>query len=108
MHDKYVIVDDSAYILGGRNTFDYFLGDYGFENKSLDREVDIQYRTGRGGKQRGKPLFQVEAYLTGSGIWMCAVCSMTMKDSRRKKGIQKQMELLKPVTRSFGKAGRLF
>ena len=27
MHDKYVIVDDFAYIIGGRNTFDYFLTD---------------------------------------------------------------------------------
>ena len=26
MHDKYVIVDETAYILGGRNTFDYFIG----------------------------------------------------------------------------------
>ena len=28
LHDKYVIVDDEAYILGGRNTYDFFLGDY--------------------------------------------------------------------------------
>ncbi|MCC8103666.1 MAG: phospholipase D family protein [Clostridiales bacterium] len=27
MHDKYLIVDDLGYILGGRNTYDYFLGD---------------------------------------------------------------------------------
>lgn len=27
LHDKYLIVDDKAYILGGRNTYDYFLGD---------------------------------------------------------------------------------
>ncbi|MDO4344532.1 MAG: phospholipase D-like domain-containing protein [Eubacteriales bacterium] len=27
LHDKYLIVDDTAYILGGRNTYDYFLGD---------------------------------------------------------------------------------
>ena len=26
LHDKYLIVDDEAYILGGRNTYDYFLG----------------------------------------------------------------------------------
>lgn len=41
MHDKYVIVDDIGYILGGRNTFDYFLGDYPSEGKSNDREVLI-------------------------------------------------------------------
>ncbi|MCD8326638.1 MAG: phospholipase D family protein [Lachnospiraceae bacterium] len=27
LHDKYLIVDDMGYILGGRNTFNYFLGD---------------------------------------------------------------------------------
>lgn len=26
LHDKYLIVDETAYILGGRNTYDYFLG----------------------------------------------------------------------------------
>lgn len=39
MHDKYVIVDDAAYILGGRNMFDKFLGEYTATNRSLDREV---------------------------------------------------------------------
>ena len=28
MHDKYLIADDFAYILGGRNTDDLFLGNY--------------------------------------------------------------------------------
>lgn len=41
MHDKYLIVDDSAYILGGRNMFDKFLGEYTATNRSLDREVLI-------------------------------------------------------------------
>ena len=41
MHDKYVIVDDLAYILGGRNMFDKFLGEYTATNRSLDREALI-------------------------------------------------------------------
>ena len=41
MHDKYVIVDDVAFILGGRNMFDKFLGEYTATNRSLDREVLI-------------------------------------------------------------------
>lgn len=37
LHDKYLLVDDSAYILGGRNTFDYFLGDQpGYKNYDWD------------------------------------------------------------------------
>lgn len=44
MHDKYVIVDDIGYILGGRNTFDYFLGEYESKSKSFDRDV-LVYNT---------------------------------------------------------------
>lgn len=44
MHDKYVIVDDTAYLLGGRNTFGYFLGDYE-GHKNYDWDV-LVYNTG--------------------------------------------------------------
>lgn len=40
MHDKYVIVDDFAYIIGGRNTFDYFLTN-DTDKGSYDCEVMI-------------------------------------------------------------------
>lgn len=37
MHDKYLIVDNSMYILGGRNCYDYFLGDQpGYKNYDWD------------------------------------------------------------------------
>ncbi|MCD7813143.1 MAG: phospholipase D family protein [Lachnospiraceae bacterium] len=37
LHDKYLIVDDLGYILGGRNTYDYFLGDQeGHKNYDWD------------------------------------------------------------------------
>lgn len=45
MHDKYIIADSSAYILGGRNMFDYFIGAYPTEHRSHDREVLI-YNSG--------------------------------------------------------------
>lgn len=38
MHDKYLIADDSLYLLGGRNTSDLFLGSYA-ENANIDREL---------------------------------------------------------------------
>ena len=41
MHDKYLIIDDKAFMLGGRNMFDKFLGDYPANDRSLDREVLI-------------------------------------------------------------------
>ncbi len=39
MHDKYIMVDGTYLLMGGRNTFDYFLGTYTDKNLSLDREV---------------------------------------------------------------------
>ena len=44
MHDKYIIADTNIYMLGGRNTFNYFLGS-GKGHKNLDRDVLI-YNTG--------------------------------------------------------------
>ena len=38
MHDKYLIADDSLFLLGGRNTFDLFLGDY-VQDQNIDREL---------------------------------------------------------------------
>ncbi|MEG1457754.1 MAG: phospholipase D family protein [Acetivibrio sp.] len=60
MHDKYIIVDDKGYILGGRNTFDYFIGSYNTKNRSFDREVLI-YNEGPGKKSESS-LNQIETY----------------------------------------------
>lgn len=38
MHDKYLVADGTAYILGGRNTYDFFLGDFP-GHKNYDRDV---------------------------------------------------------------------
>ena len=94
MHDKYVIVDDGAYILGGRNTFDYFLGDYDTKNKSLDREV-LVYNTGQGGADSHESsLFQVEEYF--EGVWNMPECRLFHDDEslRDKKRIKEQTALL--------------
>ena len=44
MHDKYLVADEEVYILGGRNTFNYFLGDQD-SHKNHDRDV-LVYNTG--------------------------------------------------------------
>lgn len=41
LHDKYIIVDDKLLLAGGRNMFDYFLGDYPGKRRGTDREVFI-------------------------------------------------------------------
>lgn len=46
LHDKYLIADSSAYILGGRNTYDFFLGDYG-GYKNYDWDVLVYSLSGK-------------------------------------------------------------
>lgn len=41
MHDKYLIVDNYGYMLGGRNTFNLFLGSYNSGYKNHDLEVFV-------------------------------------------------------------------
>lgn len=64
MHDKYIIADEFAYVLGGRNTFDYFIGDYPTENRSHDREV-LVYQADP--EKKGESLMQLEQYF--DGMW---------------------------------------
>lgn len=45
LHDKYLICDDTCYLLGGRNTSDLFLGDYTPEACSVDRELLVVRQT---------------------------------------------------------------
>lgn len=46
MHDKYLIIDDALLLAGGRNMFDYFIGEYG-DAVGTDREV-LVYNTAAG------------------------------------------------------------
>ena len=64
MHDKYVIADDTAYILGGRNMFDHFLGNYPSVSGtySNDREALVY----AGGDAEGS-IRQVRDYF--EGMW---------------------------------------
>lgn len=80
MHDKYVIVDDYGYILGGRNTFDYFIGSYPTDSRSHDREVFV-YNTAHGTKRSGESsLGQVERYF--DGVWNLDVCRLFHDDPK--------------------------
>lgn len=68
LHDKYLIVDDHLYLLGGRNTYDYFLGNHGYKN--YDREV-LVYNTKPG--QKESSIHQLEAYF--ESIWKQDECT---------------------------------
>ena len=57
MHDKYLIIDEKMYLLGGRNGNDIFLGD---QKKGINEDRDILvYDTSEG---QGESLLQLEDY----------------------------------------------
>lgn len=69
LHDKYLIVDRSMYILGGRNTYDFFLGDQpGYQNYDWDMFVCVPE-----GK-KDTSLEQVRDYF--SSVWKISDCKL--------------------------------
>lgn len=66
MHDKYVICDEKTLLLGGRNTFSYFIGDYQTDGKSYDREILI-YNTDAEKGSESSVISQVDTYFRS--IW---------------------------------------
>ena len=67
LHDKYLIVDRTAYILGGRNTFDFFLGDQkGYKNYDWDMLVYTKEASG------DSSLEQVRSYF--ESVWKMPEC----------------------------------
>lgn len=67
MHDKYLIADDFAYILGGRNTDDLFLGNYA-ESCNEDRDI-LVYETVPG---EGNSYIELQEYF--EYIWKLPCC----------------------------------
>lgn len=67
MHDKYLIADDFAYILGGRNTDDLFLGDY-VDSFNVDKDI-LVYETAPG---EGASYRQLRDYF--ERIWELPCC----------------------------------
>lgn len=90
MHDKYVLVDDRFLFMGGRNMFDYFIGNYE-EVKGLDREVLI-YQTEESDR---KVIRQVESYF--KEMWENPVCASVFETIPG--GKQKQAEAEKAALR---------
>lgn len=60
MHDKYLVVDRQIYMLGGRNTFNYFLGDYS-DYKNYDRDV-LVWRSEPAAEQEDASVNELLAY----------------------------------------------
>lgn len=79
MHDKYLIADDFAYILGGRNTNNLFLGDYA-DSYNEDRDI-LVYETVAG---KGKSYLQLQGYF--EEIWNLP-CARSYERTAYRKGV---------------------
>lgn len=77
LHDKYLIVDRAAYIMGGRNTYDYFLGE-GNGHVNYDWDVLVYC-----GGEETTSLSSLEAYY--EQIWNHPDCKELKISMRRQK-----------------------
>lgn len=79
LHDKYLIVDDTSYILGGRNTHDVYLGDFA-EDAQCDRDIVVYEAT----PVEGNSLEQLRIYF--ETMWElddCVLLSSRMNSQKR-------------------------
>lgn len=93
MHDKYIIVDDQLLLLGGRNTFDYFIGDFKGKSKGYDREVlvyNTDYENGSGQSVLG----EVKAYF--ESMWRKKECKAVFDNvpGSHKEGVKETLKKL--------------
>ena len=79
LHDKYVVVDDQYLLMGGRNTFDYFLKNRENGSMGLDREILI-YNIG---KESDSAVGQVKTYFRK--VWNLEVCKTKFNRWTKKK-----------------------
>ncbi len=78
MHDKYVIVDDRMMLMGGRNTFDYFLGQYEGKSVGYDREILVYNEK----KQEDSVIEDVDVYF--EKLWKDSVCKPKYEEDAQK------------------------
>lgn len=88
LHDKFLIIDDACLILGGRNTSNYFLGDYNTKVLSYDRDIFV-YNT-KPGTQEGNnsSVFDVISYF--DSLWDCKYSKIVFNhiSSRKKEAVE--------------------
>lgn len=75
LHDKYLIADDEAYILGGRNTDDFFLGAHDGQ-QNLDLDVLVWAEQPGAGESVGQLFTYFES------VWSSSLCKPFCDDSR--------------------------
>lgn len=96
MHDKYLIADEEAYILGGRNTYDYFLGDFP-GHKNIDRDVLVYCEN----PQEENSVKALQDYFLS--VWNLDVSRYFHKDSalQKKESVQKALSDIKSCYEAY-------
>lgn len=79
LHDKYLVIDNKYLLMGGRNNFDYFLGDYTDKSIGLDREIFIVNT----GVVEESAIGQVKNYF--NSVWNLEVCKNKFTTCSKKK-----------------------
>lgn len=109
MHDKYVLADDEGYILGGRNMFDYFIGEYAARSRSYDRDV-LVYNTASGTPRTGESsCTQIESYF--ESLWDSKECRVFHKQeeaSRKEELLEQKKQLQERYAKLKGSFPELF
>lgn len=97
LHDKYLIVDDKAYILGGRNTYDYFLGDdTDYKNYDWDMLIFSEQDSEKSSLNKLQEYFQ--------DIWELEECKIVMdQPSHLTFPVKKREEVSKELEQIYGK-----
>lgn len=97
MHDKYLMVDEQMYLLGGRNTTDVFLGKPQ-ENANIDRDL-LVYHTGEG---KGESFQQLHSYF--GQIWEepCVTAVKVGKQDRLEKEYALLRERYSSLQKEYG------
>lgn len=86
MHDKYLLVDDESYILGGRNNYDYFLGDHdGYKNYDWDILVTSS-------KKNSHSIQQLNQYF--QSVWNLEVSELYHDDNDEQDNVQEERKEL--------------
>lgn len=87
LHDKYIVVDQGMYLLGGRNTTDLFLGDY-VDHQNFDGDLFVE----KGKESLDQSVGQLEAYFYS--VWDLSSCK-EYKYQKKNRAVQKTQEELK-------------
>lgn len=104
LHDKYVIIDDTAYILGGRNTHDVYLGEFS-DYRQSDREVVVY----EADKNEDNSLQQLKEYFeTTWALDDCKLLAKYLSSKKTEDTVRIMKEHLKGVYKHYeGQLGKI-